>query len=43
MAFTSKKGRATADVADLIEGEHDIDISEENLAETVAYQHTTSR
>lgn len=30
---------ATVDVADLMEGEHDIDISEENLAETVAYQH----
>jgi Fic family protein len=29
----------TVDVADLIEGEHDVDISEENLAETVAYQH----
>ena len=29
---------STADVADLIEGEHDVDISEENLAETVAYQ-----
>jgi Fic family protein len=30
---------STVDVADLIEGEHDVDISEENLAETVAYQH----
>jgi len=30
---------STADVADLIEGEHDVDVSEENLAETVAYQH----
>ena len=30
---------ATVDVVDLIEGEHDVDISEENLAETVAYQH----
>src|SRR6202035_4749679 len=28
---------STVDVVDLIEGEHDIDISEENLAETVAY------
>ena len=30
---------STVDVADLIEGEHDVDVSEENLAETVAYQH----
>ncbi len=30
---------ATVDVADLMEGEHDIVISEENLAETIAYQH----
>ncbi len=30
---------STVDVADLIEGEHDVDISAENLAETVAYQH----
>jgi Fic family protein len=30
---------STVDVEDLMEGEHDIDISEENLAETVAYQH----
>ena len=29
----------TVDVVDLMEGEHDVDISEENLAETVAYQH----
>src|SRR5580698_2185168 len=29
----------TADVADLMEGEHDVEISEENLAETIAYQH----
>ena len=29
---------STVDVVDLIEGEHDVDISEENLAETVAYQ-----
>src|ERR1700689_5756074 len=28
----------TVDVVDLMEGEHDVDISEENLAETVAYQ-----
>src|ERR1700722_11851007 len=30
---------STVDVVDLIEGEHDVDISAENLAETVAYQH----
>jgi Fic family protein len=30
---------STVDVVDLIEGEHDIEISAENLAETVAYQH----
>jgi Fic family protein len=30
---------ATVDVADLMEGEHDVEISEENLAETTAYQH----
>src|SRR5690349_4027916 len=30
---------STVDVVDLMEGEHDVDISEENLAETVAYQH----
>ncbi len=30
---------STVDVADLMEGEHDVDVSEENLAETVAYQH----
>jgi Fic family protein len=30
---------STVDVADLIEGEHDVDVSEENLAETLAYQH----
>jgi Fic family protein len=30
---------STVDVVDLIEGEHDVDISEENLAETVAYRH----
>lgn len=29
----------TVDVVDLMEGEHDVEISEENLAETVAYQH----
>jgi Fic family protein len=28
----------TVDVVDLMEGEHDVEISEENLAETVAYQ-----
>lgn len=27
------------DVADLMEGEHDVEVSEENLAETIAYQH----
>jgi Fic family protein len=30
---------STVDVADLIEGEHDVDVPEENLAETLAYQH----
>jgi Fic family protein len=30
---------STVDVVDLMEGEHDVDISDENLAETVAYQH----
>lgn len=30
---------STVDVADLMEGEHDVDVSEENLAETVAHQH----
>ena len=30
---------STVDVADLMEGEHDVEVSEENLAETVAYQH----
>jgi Fic family protein len=30
---------STADVADLMEGEHDVDVSEENRAETIAYQH----
>ena len=30
---------STVDVADLMEGEHDVDVSEEDLAETVAYQH----
>jgi Fic family protein len=30
---------STVDVADLMEGEHDVDVSEENLAETIAYQH----
>jgi Fic family protein len=30
---------STVDVVDLIEGDRDIDISEENLAETTAYQH----
>src|ERR1700760_4367156 len=30
---------STVDVADLIEGEHDVEISAENLAETLAYQH----
>jgi Fic family protein len=29
----------TVDVVDLMEGEHDVEISAENLAETVAYQH----
>jgi Fic family protein len=29
---------STVDVADLIEGEHDVDVPEENLAETLAYQ-----
>jgi Fic family protein len=29
----------TVDVVDLMEGEHDVEISEENLAETVAHQH----
>lgn len=33
---------ATVDVADLMAGEHDVEISEENLAETVAYQHMMS-
>jgi Fic family protein len=30
---------STVDVADLMEGEHDVDVSDENLAETLAYQH----
>jgi hypothetical protein len=30
---------SAVDVADLMEGEHDVDVSEENLAETIAYQH----
>jgi Fic family protein len=30
---------STVDVADLMEGEHDVDVSEENLAETLACQH----
>jgi Fic family protein len=30
---------ATVDVEDLMEGEHDIEVSEENRAETLAYQH----
>ena len=30
---------STVDVADLMEGEHDVDVSAENLAETIAYQH----
>lgn len=30
---------STVDVADLMEGEHDVEISEDNLAETIAYQH----
>jgi Fic family protein len=30
---------STVDVADLIEGEHDVDVPEENLAETIAYRH----
>jgi Fic family protein len=30
---------STSDVVDLMEGEHDVEVSEENLAETVAYQH----
>jgi Fic family protein len=33
---------STVDVADLIEGEHDVEVSAENLAETVAYQHMMS-
>ncbi|HUN36156.1 MAG TPA: Fic family protein [Trebonia sp.] len=30
---------ATVDVIDLMEGEHDVDVSDENQAETIAYQH----
>lgn len=30
---------STVDVADLMEGEHDVDVSDENRAETLAYQH----
>ncbi len=30
---------STADVADLMEGEHDVDVSDENREETLAYQH----
>jgi Fic family protein len=30
---------STSDVVDLMEGERDVELSEENLAETVAYQH----
>ena len=30
---------STADVADLMEGEHDVEVSDENRAETIAYQH----
>jgi Fic family protein len=30
---------STADVADLMEGEHDVEVSDENRAETLAYQH----
>ncbi len=30
---------STSDVADLMDGEHDVEVSEENLAETVACQH----
>lgn len=30
---------STVDVVDLMEGEHDVEISDENLAETLAYQH----
>lgn len=30
---------STQDVADLMEGEHDVEVSEENRAETLAYQH----
>lgn len=30
---------STSDVMDLMEGDHDVELSEENLAETVAYQH----
>jgi Fic family protein len=30
---------STQDVEDLMEGEHDVDVSEDNRAETIAYQH----
>jgi Fic family protein len=30
---------STVDVIDLMEGEHDVDVSDENQAETLAYQH----
>jgi Fic family protein len=30
---------STSDVVDLMEGDHDVEVSEENLAETLAYQH----
>jgi len=30
---------STVDVAELMEGEHDVDVSDENRAETLAYQH----
>src|SRR6266567_4925669 len=30
---------SSADVADLMEGEHDVDVSDENREETLAYQH----
>jgi Fic family protein len=33
---------STVDVVDLMEGEHDVDVSEEDRAETVAYQHMMS-
>ena len=30
---------STSDVVDLMDGEHDVEVSEENFAETIAYQH----